>query len=305
MGPEASDAVPPLLDLLNGFDGSKENDDQSVIAIHHVLENIASGARPVLIEQLNSADTSRRAVASYVLAHIPGRAPNAVPALLEAIKNDDPSVRALVGAALWRAAPEDDRVFATLRKALRNDNELVRAHVVEGIRSCLEITISSGGISPYGGQDQVVFDVPLAPTAMLLAEAAKACVPTAGESGDKPRLDRIPWEFNGLTPGQFSSACVNCEKGIELILERIRLRGQATVIVPQLIEIARFSQRRDLRVAAVYSFNSLDPDSDITDVLKVLSDLGSGSDDDREILEHVKGRFQEQNLVPRLELLRR
>lgn len=133
MGPEATSAVPALVDAI-GKAGNTPEEIEFVREAQLALSAIGSGAKaavPTLIKAVGSEHDEISASACYALGKMGEAARAAIPALQRAEDNESLVVRATSVFALWQIQPGRParrlKATALLVKALDDDRVLVRA----------------------------------------------------------------------------------------------------------------------------------------------------------------------------------
>ena len=119
IGPDAKDAIPALMDLMDGRKGRgfrPKDREQALYRAAYALSRIGAEARPGLLAALKGEDTSLRRGAAKALGMTGPDAKDAVPALIENLGHDDETLRRDAVEALVLIGPAAvESLIASLR----------------------------------------------------------------------------------------------------------------------------------------------------------------------------------------------
>ncbi|MBI2267673.1 MAG: HEAT repeat domain-containing protein [Armatimonadetes bacterium] len=138
IGPEAREAIPALLLLLEEVEDDWEEDDwESAYSIRNsaawALGKIGTHALPALLSALKNENEWTRLAAAKALEVMGAEACEAVAAQTEALQDAEMSVRCRVAGALWNLGVENQKILPTLLSATRNDCGENRCHAVRSL----------------------------------------------------------------------------------------------------------------------------------------------------------------------------
>lgn len=126
MGPNAAEAVNPLITLL-------DDDDDVRYEAANALRSIGRLAVPALINALKSPNPRVRATAAYALVHIGYGNAKAATALIEALNDNNKEVRSRAAEALGSIKPDNNEVVPALMRLLRDQDAEIRQDAVSAL----------------------------------------------------------------------------------------------------------------------------------------------------------------------------
>ena len=128
MGPDAKEAVPALIEVLNLPSGGWA----AAQALGAIGPDARSASLPLILT-LNSKDFNARNWAAWALGFISPPVESAVPDLIKALKDDEDGVRCNAAEALGRIGPEAKPAVLALIEALSDKSYGVPSHAAEAL----------------------------------------------------------------------------------------------------------------------------------------------------------------------------
>ncbi|OGS10446.1 MAG: hypothetical protein A2234_00800 [Elusimicrobia bacterium RIFOXYA2_FULL_58_8] len=125
IGPDAKDAIPPLLSILKS--NNKAADEAEIqTVVMYALSAIGAAAVPGLVDLLGDTNTVVRQDAIWVLDNMGLEGKAAVPALLEVVKDSNSDVSTAAMLAIGRIGPDAKTAISMLLPLLENEKKHIR-----------------------------------------------------------------------------------------------------------------------------------------------------------------------------------